>query len=670
MQLNEIKGIGEKRLRKLAEANISTPLDLLLHFPYAYADTDCIYDWKTLQDGDVILIKGRVDGPPVQKFVRKGLSFVKCKFCLDSGETVSCTWFNQRFVFRQLLPDSYFFVRGKVKKFRGGIEISAPQLLPFEGNEHRIIPLYRPIKGLPSNVFSEAVRQVLLQVRVNSYLSPELAAKHHLMPLNEAFRCLHCPKNMAEVSLAARTVAIENVTNRLALFSILKRQNAQNRIFRYSEDTTVLQDVIKTLPYALTNDQQNALDAIMQALRAPRQMNLLLQGDVGCGKTIVALLAMYFAYRSGYQSVLMAPTELLARQHYKNALQVFSGTDVKIALLTGAQSKTERDTVLFNIRNGVADLVIGTHAVIQDNVTFKRLSLVITDEQHRFGVNQRGDLENKASGTDCLVMSATPIPRTLALTMYGELEQVKIASAPQNKAKIITKMVPQKKLQDMYAYIGQKAAVGEQTYLVCPRIEEDEDGLLSVTELYNAVKSRYAAYGVGLLHGQLKESAKNAIMQQFAEGQIRILITTTVIEVGIDVRNATNMVIFHAERYGLSQLHQLRGRVGRGTAQSYCFLVTQNEQKETLERLQMFCECDNGFTLAEYDFKLRGAGDFIGTRQHGENSVLSLVTVDAEIIHAAKEIAEQFLQDAELCEKLTADIGESGCEYIKSITLN
>lgn len=667
MQLTDIKGFGEKRVKMLADAGIFTPLDLIMCFPCKYIDLSREVDFTAIKDNEQVSLLAKIDSLPVTQFVRKGLSFVKVK-CACGDKFFTCTWFNQKYVANKLQVGKMFYFSGRVKKFKSSIDISAPILSDYKEGDAGIISIYPKIKGLPANLLTEAIAVALNSITVNSYLTNELTTKYKLMPLNQAFRVLHQPKFMEQIELAQRTVAIENLSYTLCIFMQIKQKNAENRVFSYLHKESEINLVMKSLPFILTHEQQKVFSEILQALHSKTQMNRLLQGDVGCGKTIIAFLSIYYAYLSGFQGVIMAPTELLARQHYENAIKIFGNSNVKIELLTGSQTKKERDNSLFLIKNGMADIIIGTHSLIQDSVEFARLSLVVTDEQHRFGVNQRARLENKASGCDCLVMSATPIPRTLALTLYGDLQQSQIMQMPTGRAKITTKIVPERKLEDMLLYIYNKAKSGEQSFIVCPRIENEDDDLISVAEQFAQISKKFPDLNVGALHGQLKDIEKQEIMSAFASGKLQVLVTTTVIEVGIDIPNATTMVIYNAERYGLSQLHQLRGRVGRGKIDSFCFLHSNNENQSTIDRLNYFCNCNSGFELAEYDFEARGAGDFIGTKQHGDSS--QNMKINTAMILSAKDLAQELMNQPEICSKLTSSIGESGCEYIKSVTLN
>ncbi|MDE7395525.1 MAG: ATP-dependent DNA helicase RecG [Clostridiales bacterium] len=661
--MEDIRGLGKARIQKLYEAGITRPIDLLLLFPYKYVDFSAPFDPRTCKDGDDITVIGTVDNEPKVQFIRKGLSLVRVVLATPYGK-IDVSWFNQRFIARALPHGKQVCITGKVKKFKQKISIAAPVLLPKIADN--ILPLYRPVAGVPSTVLREAINLLLDRTDVHGYLPDSVRAQFSLPDLGQAFRAMHCPQSMEQVWLAARALALEKLGYSLGVFTLVKRRSEEGQKHKYDNGDAQMRAAIENLPFILTDGQRTALSEILASLRGGKVVNRLVQGDVGCGKTIVALLSMYFAYLNGHQSVLMAPTEILAMQHYRSAIRFLEPLGVKTVFLSGALSKSARDSALFNIRTHAADVVIGTHALLSDDVVFHDLSLIVTDEQQRFGVNQRGALENKATAPDCLVMTATPIPRTLALCMYGELEQSFIRTLPTGRPEIVTKIVPEQKEKSMFDYITDRANE-EQSYVVCPRIDEgEEDGLFSAVALFERLCAEYPNVRFGLLHGRLKDKEKAQIMDDFARGDIRVLVCTTVVEVGIDVPNAVNIVLFNAERYGLSQLHQLRGRVGRGTKKSFCFLPQYDTPPE---RLTFFCGCTDGFVLAEYDFDKRGAGDFIGTRQHGEGDDLP-VKVDADLIREAKAISEVALKDEETRRKMLESCTGGTAAYIRSITMN
>lgn len=653
MRFEDIKGLGVKRIRKLYDAGLSSPSDLLTIFPSVYVMPGTgISDFE---EGSVALF-AQCETEPILKFVRKGLSILKATF-FDGKDRFVCVWFNRPFVKKQLCVGKFYAITGSLKRTGSKAEVGVA-LFASADSTNEILTIYRPYNGVPSKILKEAIIQVLQNVTVQGQIPAEFCEKFNVLPLNICIKTLHMPKNKQELIIAKDSAALQMLAFDIAVFLQIKGEKSQNKANKYAENYEKLRKVIKSLPFELTEDQARAVDTIIADLHSERRMNRLLEGDVGCGKTIVAFLAMYYAAMSGYQAALMAPTEILARQHYLKAVHFFGALGVRCELLCGSQSKERRAEALFNIESGNAQIVIGTHSIFQDTVKFKNLALTIADEQQRFGVEQRGSLENKGIFTDSLVMSATPIPRTLALTLYGDLDITQIKSLPQNKAKILTRYVPEYKQKDMFEYIYRRSFEGESSYVVCPRVDDEEK--MSVAGVYADLHKRYGDI-VGMVHGQMNETDKNKIMEDFASGKIKILVCTTVIEVGIDVPAAVNMIILDAESYGLSQLHQLRGRVGRGGKESFCFVTSKGKQSD---RLDYFIRTDNGFELAEYDFKTRGAGDFLGKRQHGSDNIFADISVNEELLGRAKSMAQQLVSSG-LISCRNRDF-----EFIKGLTLN
>ncbi|MBR6789198.1 MAG: ATP-dependent DNA helicase RecG [Clostridia bacterium] len=659
MKLQEIKGFGEKRIAKLASNGIYDPLDLLMIFPEKYYDKNAVIDWNSLSDGSDVIFKGRIISPPVLKRVRRNLSYVKVT--VDAGREIICTWFNQPFITKALSVGSIKIISGKVKKFAGRIEISAPQIISDQ--ELDVIPIYKPPKGLSQSLLIDGIKTILSKVRLKGFITQEIADKHNLLPLHQCFINAHFPRKIEDAITSRNNIALENLAYTISVYGLAKANYSQLRETKYVNNLAPIKKAIEDLPFTLTLGQQKAISNVINGLLSEKRLNLLLQGDVGSGKTIVALISAYFATLSGYQCAIMAPTEILATQHYEKAREFFSNKGKRVGLLIGSQKKEERLCLLEQIKKGDVDVVIGTHAIINNAVEFASLSLTITDEQHRFGVCQRGSLENKAHATDNIVMTATPIPRTLALSLYGQLDTVTINERP-NENKIKTVVVPQSRLNDMYKYVENKAFSGEKTYIVCPRVESDS--AVSAVTLYDELKkNELKNVKIGLLYGGQKESEKDAIMKSFATDDVMVLVSTTVIEVGIDVKEATTMVLFGAEYFGLSQLHQLRGRIGRNGQESYCFIVCEDKPSE---RIEYFKNCNDGFKLAEYDFNSRGAGDFIGIRQHGKSGTFG-ININAEFIKKAKEISNDLLAKQNIRAELQAGSAEKA-EFIKSLSLN
>lgn len=661
MRLEDIKGLGTKRIEKLKTSGITDPLDILLLFPCDYFDRRAVIDWNALPAGSNVIFEAEQVRPPVLRRIRRGLSYVKGEF-ESFGTRVVCTWFNQDYVYRRLMLGGRIIVSGKLKKTTSYAEISAPRIIADRDGD--IVPIYKLPDGLNQKLMSEAVRTVLGSVSLKGYVSEEAAAAIGIMPVDRAIKEAHFPTDIALARKAARSAAVENLAYTLCLYRLLKSDDKRTR--NYADHTKELARAIADLPFELTRDQRSAIEEIVRELNSDERMNILLQGDVGSGKTIVAFLAAYYAALCGYQTALMAPTEILARQHYAKAREFFADKNISVACLTGSTNAKERSAILDGLSDGSITVAVGTHALTGKNVRFRDLGLTVTDEQHRFGVCQRGSLENKAGNADNLVMSATPIPRTLALSLYGKLKTADLRQKPSSESCIMTAIVPESKLNAMYGYIADKARSGEKTYIVCPRIDS-EDGI-SASALY-AELSRGALRGVkvGLLHGRMSAAEKETAMNAFAFGDTSVLVCTTVVEVGIDVGAATTMAIFGADRLGLSQLHQLRGRIGRRGQKSYCFIVQGDG--EVPERLRFLCGCSDGFALAEYDFDSRGAGDFLGTRQHGTAETFAGVKIDADMLRSADKLSSLLLADPDTV-KAIASKADGREEFIRSLSLN
>ena len=664
MEFREIKGFGEKRVALMKEAGFDTPADLLTYFPIRYIDTANLSDLATAKEGDRVVILAATSEKPKYARIRKTLGVVKAKFVYD-GKTVWCSWFNQPYMAKNVVPGKYYYIYGKLKKFKSTFEIVAPTLLPFDGSKPRVVPIYKPVGKVSGKLVAEAVSKALERLKIEGYIPQAVAEKYGIGRVDEAVRNMHTPQKIEDVTAAKRTISVEKLAYNLCAYALVKR-SAGDKPFRYGDGTDKLNAAISSLPYSLTSAQKSALGDIIKGMRSREKTNLLVEGDVGSGKTIVAFLAMYYAAFNGYQAVMMCPTEILARQHFRNALEFFTEKGVTCAFLSGSVTGAARAKTLADIESGAASLAFGTHALLGDDVTFADLSLIITDEQHRFGVAQRGKLENKSDGADAIVMSATPIPRTLALTLYGELGLIEMNGVPNRKAKTVTRFVTPEKEESMWAYVRDRAEKGERTFVVAPRISGDEeDETAGAEEIYEKRKNDFGGRAA-LLHGRMKDKEKDAVMSAFVRGDVSVLIATTVVEVGIDVPEATTMIVYDAERFGLSQLHQLRGRVGRGDKDSYCFILSDNASPETRERLDYFVGNSDGFALAEYDYRVRGGGDFIGVNQHGE----SAYDLTPELVAAASEIKKEMLGYPSVVEKIVSTISDNKYEFISRLTLN
>ena len=657
MELSEIKGIGAKRLQALNEMGIYTPSDLLLRFPDKYVFCDTAIDGR-VRDGEEISFVGDVVSPAKRSFIRRGLNVVNCTV-QNNGVLVRCSWFNQPYAARNLQLGSRVYVVEKVKKFKNSVQLTNPTLLTPQDGDDGVIPVYKTT--IPSRTFAAAVKTALDNVKVNSYIPSRLAERYGLIPLQKALQGVHAPRNRAELADCKRSVAVENLCYVITSYRLLKDDR---RDFVYSAPPSVINDFIKGLPYSLTAEQVAAARGIISALRSDKLANMLVQGEVGCGKTVVAMLAMFYAAKCGCQSAIMTPTEVLARQHYATMVKILEPLGIKTQLLCASMNARQKEEAMFNIKYGNASCIVGTQSLIGDCIEYKNLRLVIVDEQQRFGVNQRAKLESKGNKTDMIVMTATPIPRTLALSLYGELQQTEIRELPANRPKIHTSVVPSVKIGDMYDYIGKKAAADERTYIICPRIDGGDDDVTGVDDIYKRLKNSALAPLVGCVHGKMKDAEKNEVMSAFKSGAIKILVSTTVVEVGIDVPEATTVVVYDAERFGLAQLHQIRGRVGRGVKESYCFLISENGTPESDARLKDFCGLKDGFSVSELDFNLRGAGDFVGLRQHGSGTL----QIDNAIIERARALSDALIADGTSSESIIGSL--KAPEFIRSVTMN
>lgn len=664
MQLSDIKGIGEKSIAALNKAGFFSPADLLKFFPIRYVDFTALTDLTKVTEGDFVAILARAEKVSRPFRVRRGLTILKIGFIYDDKK-VTIDFFNQEFMAKNISEGSYYYIAGRLKCFKSSFSISNPLIIPFNKGDVAVYPIYRNIKGVKAATIRSAIEKTIHNTKITSSLTEQIYQNYSLLDINSAVRSAHFPSTLAEAHRARYSLSVEELSVTLAMYSVIRKANTQKREKAYGNVDEKMAAAIKSLPFNLTESQNQTLQEIIGDLNHETYMNRLVQGDVGSGKTIVAMLAMYYVHLSGYSSAFMAPTELLAVQHYKTAIKFFEPLGVKCGLLTGSMTKKQRDTMLFNIENNLCDFVFGTHSLLNSEVKFTNLALSIIDEQQRFGVAQRGLLENKAEGGDVLILTATPIPRTLALAFYGELSQSKLNQKPAARGKIVTKNVPFRKEDDMWVYLKECAERGEQSYVVCPRIVSDDESVLTAAEdIFKKRKTQFPDGTIELIHGQIKDAKKNEIMTAFDKGDIKVLVSTTVIEVGIDVKNAVNMVIYDAERYGLSQLHQLRGRVGRGERDGYCFILSNNQ--DAAERLLYFGGTSDGFELAEYDFSTRGAGDFLGENQHGSGSFV----INAEILKTVREIADMLLSDPISYKKLQNKITKDKQDFYENITLS
>lgn len=636
--LTSVKGIGPKRAELFEQLGVRSARELLYRLPRDYLDYSALTPVASLADGKYAAARVRISSAP--RYFRKGGLTVISASAQDETGSVTLKWFNQPYRSMQVKAGEVVCVCGRVLRKKGVTLLNPMVTSVLPG----ILPVYATVKGLNQRTWRDSQMAALDAVwdRIDETLPPKIIEQYGLAPLALALRHAHFPFSREALELARKRLDFENA---LLYFLAVEEQKAErSRQNGFAFDTGgVLEKYGAKLGYELTNAQKRVIGEIAADMERPVPMNRLLQGDVGSGKTAVALYALCVASANGKQGALLAPTEILAEQHYETLRSIFGSS---AALLTGSMKKSERDAVLQRIYDGTALCVTGTHALLSGDVKFYDLGCVVTDEQHRFGVRQRAAMQEKGARPDMLVMSATPIPRTLALILYGDLDISVIDELPPGRKPIKTSLIPPHKREDMYVYLAKQAAEeGLQSYVVCPLIEESENiDCPSVCALFSELKKALPKTRLGMLHGQMKDAEKERVMRAFRVGEIDILVTTTVIEVGVHVENACFMVVEGAERFGLSQLHQLRGRVGRSAKQAYCFLLTSEGNGEANERIQALTSTCDGFEIARQDLLLRGPGDFIGVRQHGEAGLMMLGGVlDVQTLEQAGKAAREIV---------------------------
>lgn len=645
MELNAsikyLKGVGEKRAALLAKLGISTLWDLLTFYPRTYEDWSKITPIKDAPYNETVCIRAAVAMPCRENKIRKGMTIYKTQ--ITDGETMlSVNFFNNRFAADKLVTGKEYLFFGKITGKGYFLAMNSPEFVEADGSDV-IRPIYPQTAGLNSRAVEKLVRQAFISCGVISDPIPEeIRNDYCLMEINRALRNIHFPETEDMLSEARRRLIFEELFLLELGLMRLKSKSRQSTSLCLEKDFT--SEFYSLLPFELTGAQKRAVAQAVEDMMTSTPMNRLLQGDVGSGKTAVSAALIYNCYKNGYQSALMAPTEVLAMQHYKTLAKMFEHTDLSVELLTGSTPAAEKKRIKESLKNGETDLIIGTHALIQKDVEFASLALAVTDEQHRFGVNQRNELHSKGKNPHTLVMSATPIPRTLALIIYGDLDLSILDEMPKGRQKIDTFLVTPDIRERAYGYIKKHLCQGLQGYIVCPLVEEGETTeLKAANELYKSLADGFfKGFGVGLLHGKMKPADKKKVMDSFASGETQLLVSTTVIEVGIDVPNAVIMVIENAERFGLSQLHQLRGRIGRGTEKSSCIMISEASEAK---RLKILASTTDGFKIADEDLRLRGPGDFFGSRQHGlpEMKIANMMT-DGEVIRETHAAAEKLLK--------------------------
>ena len=627
MELEKLDKIGPKTAKTLNNLGIYNAEDLIRNYPYRFL----IFAKRDINNPkyyDEFVSDGIVESMPTLNFFKGKMNRLTFR-CNVQNKIVKVVIFNRAFLKPNIIIGKEVTIIGKYDPKKETIVATTIRLGNL--NKVEIEPVYHLCKGITSKQMNAFIKKALSVVKENNNIPKELISKYNLMSEDEAIRIIHNPKDENSLKTALKTLKYEEIFTYMKNIKLLKKKNEIHKdVYKKEVSLNMVNDFINSLPFKLTSDQEKIVFKMLDEICGDTLMNRLLQGDVGSGKTIVAFIISYALYTGGYQTSFMAPTEVLARQHYKNALELFKDTNFKVGLLTGKMTLKEKRKVYEKIEQNEIDMLIGTHALISDKVVWNNLGLVITDEQHRFGVNQRQTLKNKGLNVEVLMMSATPIPRTYALTIYGDTDTSSIKTKPSGRIPVITKVKKEDEIKDALEGIYKALKNQNQVYVIAPMIEENDDSnYANVYDLKHKFNLAFKNYNVEVLHGKMTNEEKEKVMDEYAKGNIDILISTTVIEVGVDVKNATVMVIFDADRFGLSTLHQLRGRVGRNSLQSYCYLISDKDTK----RLKIMEEENDGYKISEADFKLRGQGDLFGSRQSGALSFkLSDVRKDYDLL--------------------------------------
>lgn len=645
-KIDTLKGVGPKKKSYLENMGIETVADLMEYFPVRFIDSTNLKFIKDLREGEFATIKAEV----VQAVPHYQGRFKRLDVVVTDGFNLKISYFNQNFLTSTFLKGEVFYFYGKVSRFGNNLTMTSPK---FENAKRKkvlgsIIPVYSQTKDINNKELIKLTDQVLKDYTWKNVLPEEILERYKLFDMDKTMRELHRPKSQLSYGNARNSYSFYEILVYLLALSKLKKEREETgvKLREYSID-----EFLKILPFTLTDSQMKVIDEVIEDLRSGFRVDRLIQGDVGSGKTVVAMAIMYLFYKNGFQSAIMAPTEILATQHYNSFKNTFDKLGINVASLIGSMKKSEKDKVLHELKSGEIHMIIGTHALISENVEFKNLGISIVDEQHRFGVMQRKNLSDK--GVHTIVMTATPIPRTLALVMYQDLQVSTIDTPPAGRLKIQTATINENGLLKALEFIEKELKEGRQAYIICPMIDENEMlDLNSVKKVYKEIKKYFKDYNVGLLHGQMKPDEKDMIMEDFEKNRINVLVSTTVVEVGVNVPNATVMMVVNAERFGLSQLHQLRGRVGRGTHQGYCILYNKSESEIASMRMKVMVESTDGFYISEKDLELRGSGDIFGVRQSGfMGFILANPLKDKMILkYAAKEAKRIWTNDPEFIE--------------------
>jgi len=642
--ITKLSGIGEKRASLFAKLGINSVGDMIAYYPRDYDNWSDTTDISELIPGERAVVRAKVASPVNNVRISGGRMMAKLTVSDDTGY-LNLVFFNNKYISSMLRYGEEYLFMGKVAYDNYGYQMVSPEF-STAATADTITPIYNLTAGLTNRVLIKAAREALsmLPEVVRDPIPYDILKRYDLCPLSYALNNIHFPSDMKAMEKARRRLVFEELLVLNLGMRVLKRQSRERTSIRMPIDAAG--EFISRLPYTLTGAQHRAVvDCINDMKNKPSPMNRLIQGDVGSGKTAVCAAVCFNTVRNGYQAAFMAPTDILARQHYETFEKFFEGTDIRLELLTGSMTAAEKRKARERIENGESDIVIGTHALLSESTVFKSLGCAITDEQHRFGVAQRAKLASKGEHPHVLVLSATPIPRTLGLIIYGDLDITVIDELPPGRTEVQTYFIGSDKRDRALGFIKKQVDEGRQAYIVCPLVEEGESDLNSAND-YAAelMLGAFRDLPVGILHGKMKAKDKDDVMRRFAENEISILVSTTVVEVGVDVKNATVMMIENAERFGLSTLHQLRGRVGRGKFQSYCILVSDNNGENTEQRLGVMCRTNNGFEIADTDLKLRGPGDFFGNRQHGLPQLAIADFSDTETLAQSQEAAEYLLE--------------------------
>lgn len=637
MELENVKGIGPKTKELLNKINIYSVDELVRYYPYRYN----IYSPENIlnHEDEQICITGMIEGVPKLSYIKRNLNKISFTF-LTNNIRCNVVIFNRAFINKYLTVGKYITLVGKYKKDKNQFIASDIKLKPIYKTE--VEPVYHLVNGLKTSTLESSIKSILeSNIEINEIVPDFINDMYGFIKSKDAIKEIHFPTSLEETKKANLKLKYEELFEFLFKINIIKYRNQLfNDYVIKHVDESMIDSIKKQIPYSLTSDQEATLNEIIDDFNSFKRMNRLIMGDVGCGKTIVAFIAVMLNYKCGYQSAILAPTEVLASQHYENFISLFP--DIRVEFLVGSKTKKQKEVIKEKLKNGEVDVLIGTHAMLEDDVEFKNIGLVVTDEQHRFGVNQRKSLQNKGEFVDVLYLSATPIPRTYALTIYGDMDISIIKEKPAGRKDIVTKLLKFSEMETVLKTIKEEIDNHHQVYVVAPLIEESESDLNDVNTIYELISKNISDIKIEILHGKMKNVDKDKVINNFKEGKLDLIISTTVIEVGVDVKNATLMVIFNAERFGLATLHQLRGRVGRNSLDSKCILISDQEK----ERLHVLEESNDGFYVSEMDFKMRGSGDLFGIRQSGDMIFkIADLKKDYKILLQCKKDVDKFILD-------------------------